>query len=285
MTIDLRTLAEQAATARLRALKPTTRFLDQAPGYLADWADNLVAGVTTHDFEADLRHGAGNELTDRPDERAKFRASYSSSALAVNTFGPFRHHPDRLTLFGRGGFSATRFERACPNGLSGTGPHFDFWCLSADAAVAIESKFLETMDPKTAKFSGQYLKPFVDGSTRIVESPWADVFQALRDDPKTYAHLDAAQLLKHYLGLKHSHPDRERVLLYLFWEPTNAAALPEYVSHRNEVRDFARRVKGCATRFIALSHADLWSHWQDHSHSPDMPEHLTRLRQRYSFSI
>ena len=57
-----------------------------------------------------------------------------------------------------------------------------------------------------------------------------------------YTRLDAAQLVKHYLGLKVSYPQQTRVLVYLYWEPTNAGGMDAYKRHRLEVEDFARRV-------------------------------------------
>ena len=53
-------------------------------GYVDVASDNLVPSVRLEDFEADVRGGAGAEL------KGKFRAVHSSTALAVNVFGPFR---------------------------------------------------------------------------------------------------------------------------------------------------------------------------------------------------
>jgi hypothetical protein len=63
-------------------------------GYVSEASQNLIEGVRLDDFEADLRQGDGNEL-----ER-KFRAAHSSSALAVNTFAPFKAKPAELPLPG-----------------------------------------------------------------------------------------------------------------------------------------------------------------------------------------
>jgi hypothetical protein len=287
MTDDLRTRAEQAATRRLANLRQDARFRATPYGYLEDWHDNLIGGVTPFDFEPDLLEGSGNELTGNAAEPAKFCAAFSSAALAVNSFAPFRRHADRLGIDGISGFTETRFEYRCPNGLQGTNPHFDFWGISPGTVLAVESKFLETLNSHQAEFAAQYVRPFLgaESAAAIAEKPWAAVFRTLSDDPRIYVHLDAAQLVKHYLGLMYSFPDRRRVLAYVFWEPTNASAIYEFVSHRKEVADFARRVSGCDTRFVAMSYRDLRSEWQDTSRWPGMPDHLERLRTRYSFSI
>ena len=43
---------------------------------------------------------------------------------------------------------------------------------------------------------------------------------------------DAYQLIKHYLGLRHTYPMRPLTLIYLFWEPTNAVDLAIFGAHR-----------------------------------------------------
>jgi hypothetical protein len=63
-------------------------------GYVSEASQNLIEGVHLDDFEADLRQGDGNEL------EGKFRAAHSSSALAVNTFAPFKANPAELRLPG-----------------------------------------------------------------------------------------------------------------------------------------------------------------------------------------
>ncbi|HEY5331717.1 MAG TPA: hypothetical protein VIJ79_17695 [Acidobacteriaceae bacterium] len=85
-------------------------------GYVKTTAENLVEGVYPEDFEADLREGDGNEL------ESKFRAAYSSSALAINTFAPFKTKPADLRLPSGSGFTELRFERKCPHGLVGRRP-------------------------------------------------------------------------------------------------------------------------------------------------------------------
>jgi hypothetical protein len=111
------------------------------------------------------------------------------------------------------------------------------------------------------------------------------MYARLRSDPQTYRHLDAAQLVKHYLGLRHSFPTHERTLVYLHWEPANAADLAVYRDLRLELNDFAAVVAGCDTRFVALSYPSLWREWQQNRACVDMSKHLERLRQRYAFGL
>src|ERR1700704_2026989 len=79
-------------------------------GYVSEAGQNLIEGVRLEDFEADLLQGDGNEM------KGKFRAAHSSSALAVNTFAPFKADLDSLRLPGGSGFASLHFERKCPHG-------------------------------------------------------------------------------------------------------------------------------------------------------------------------
>lgn len=282
------TVAERARTAvaaRLQESGPLHGFRSTWPGYLVDWRENLVSGVAPGDVEQDLRSGSGGELADKPGEPAKFCAAHSSAALAVNTFAPFRRHPERLTLFG-GGFRTCRFEHKCPNGLRGTNPNLDFWAESDHAVLGVESKFLEPLEPKVARFSEQYQRPFLgDDGPRIAETPWTNAFKSLRDGSLRFKHLDAAQLVKHYLGLIHSHPDRARTLLYVYWEPTNAGQITEFVAHRQEVAAFASAVSGCETKFVAMSYAELWRDIEALQSWAGAAAHVAAVRARYAFAL
>jgi len=78
--------AEHAATRRLASLNRDARFLSTHAGYVESWHDNPIDGVAPPDFEADLLQASGSELTDRPGAPAKFRAAFSSSAIAEKSW-------------------------------------------------------------------------------------------------------------------------------------------------------------------------------------------------------
>lgn len=305
MTTNLLDRARHAAADQLKGLKPAGVFRSDWPLYVREPADILIPGVNLEDFEQELRRGDGNELDDitfksgltRP---AKFCASYSSSALAVNTFAPFKAHRDALTLAGIGGFTQPlEFEGKCPNGLflangePSRSPNIDVLAIAGDTVVAVESRFLEPLSKKKQELSPKYLAPFLgtDGRGPVAEPEWSEMYTRVArmavypKEDLPYTHLDAAQLVQHYLGLKVSYPTQRRVLIYLYWEPTNAGGMDACKRHRDEVKDFARRVDGCDTRFIAMSYPDLWHEWETTSTWPGMPEHLARLRARYHFPI
>jgi hypothetical protein len=75
-------------------LKSAPRSVLDEKGYVREASQNLIEGVRLDDCEADLNQGGGNEM------KGKFRAAHSSSALAVNTFAPFKANPMRCDFRG-----------------------------------------------------------------------------------------------------------------------------------------------------------------------------------------
>jgi len=153
---SVRKRSEAAVAQRLRSIKGETIFRSKPPGYTRSAEENLIAGVTREDFWEDLEEGDGSELSDSPRDPAKFCAAYSSSALVVNTFGPFRHSPGHLALAGYSDFTKSQFERKCPTGLRGIPPNLDYLAAGPNILVAVESKFLETLRPMKAFFKESY---------------------------------------------------------------------------------------------------------------------------------
>ena len=300
MTTNLLDRAKRAAADQLKGLKPAGVFRSDCPLYVREPADNLIPGVALDDFKADLDAADGNELRDGKTRPAKFCASYSSSALAVNTCAPFKAHLDALTLAGITGFiTAPTFEGKCPNGLfeangePSRSPNLDVLAFAGHTVVAVESKFLEPLSKKKQELSPKYLAPFLgtEDTDPVAEPEWSEMYTRVArmavypKEDLPYTRLDAAQLVKHYLGLKVSYPQQKRVLVYLYWEPVNAGGIDACKRHRLEVEDFARRVQGCDTTFISMSYPDLWHEWETTSTWPGMPKHLARLRARYRFAI
>ena len=64
---------------------------------------------------ADLREGSGGELTATEAHRPKFQSAFSSCALAVNVFGPWRLDPASLSLDDKSGFSESSVRGAAPD--------------------------------------------------------------------------------------------------------------------------------------------------------------------------
>jgi hypothetical protein len=247
-------------------------------GYAADFHGTLLPGVSPEDFEGDLSSGDGNEL------ETKFRAAHSSSGLAVNCFAPFRQRIADLTMPGHSGFDTLQFERKCPTGLrGGRAPNLDVVLSGPNSVLAIESKLTEYLSAHRADFSPAYEAQIRDA--RRDQGYFREMLR-LQDRPDHYTWLDAAQLIKHAFGLARSFPDRPVTLLYLFWEPANPNAGPEFAAHRDEIDEFRARVAGSSPAFEAMSYPELWQSWRDSAPTPGwLDEHLENLQGRYLVSI
>lgn len=264
MSAGLRERSYAALLAGARAVSGSVGY--DCRGYASRWQDNLMPGLPLAEIARDLGGGAGREL------EGKLCAAHSSAALAVNAFGPWRIGPETLSLAGVTGFRSVRFEATCPTGLGGRPPHLDF-LAEGEVIVAVESKCTEWMKPKSARFSPSYDR--LRGSHG--DSPWYEMIQQLRAEPGRYEFLDAAQLVKHALGLLTCYGARELLLLYLYWEPRNAAEWPQCRHHRAEVEDLANRVARCSVRLLPMSYRELWEEWT----SQGSPPHQAYLRVRY----
>lgn len=271
---------------RIRAVQALSEaFIRQHPdtsldpkGYAADFRDTLLPQVSAEDFEADLSAGDGNEL------QTKFRAAHSSSGLAVNCFAPFRRMITDLEMSGHTEFDGLQFERKCPSGLrGGRAPNLDVVLSGPGGVVGIESKLTEYLSAHRAEFSPAYAEQIRD--SRRDQGYFREMLR-LRDCPDHYSWLDAAQLIKHAFGLARTFPDRPVTLLYLFWEPANPNAGPEFAGHRDEIEEFRARVAGSSPTFEAMSYPELWQSWRDSaSTSGWLHKHLENLQGRYLVSI
>jgi len=254
--------------AGARAVSPSVRY-DQ-DGYASRWEENLMDGLPLADIVGDLGSGAGREL------EGKLRAAHSSAALVVNTFGPWRTEPASLTLGGITGLRSFQFEATCPTGLGGIPPHLDL-LAEGILPVAVESKCTEWMETKLAVFSSSYdrLRPSHG------HSPWFEEVQRLRSTPDQYRFLDAAQIVKHALGLLERYGKHEVRLVYLYWEPRNPDKWTACRQHRAEADDLAARVEQSNVRLVPLSYQELWKEWERQG----PPPHLPYLRTRYDQEV
>jgi hypothetical protein len=274
----------RAALARAFLLSRPGVSLD-AKGYVSEPRQNLIEGVEFGDVEADILQGDGSELRgDGCGRPPKFHAAHSSTALAVNVFGPFRHSASALPMPWGGPFTTLHFERKCPHGVgNGKPPNLDVLLDGTGDVIGIESKLLEPVGDHKAEFKPAYDSD-LRGSRR--QTPWFREMTRLMADAGTYRRLNAAQLIKHAFGLEFSFPGRRTTLAYLFWEPSNARDHPLFREHREELDRFASAVGGGSPAFVSMSYPELWESWSGCRSGPDwLSRHVGRLRERYSFDV
>lgn len=254
------------------ALWKKSGLAHDSKGYVEDARLNLIPGVPPDLIMADYCNGSGQEWL------VKIRAIHSSAALAANAFGRWKTDPAKLKLLGFSGFCSPKLEAQCRTGLGGTPPNLDVLLQSQDVVIGIESKLLEPLTPTKPHFSLSYSRARLP----FCEEPWWNLLERLRRWPS--AHFDAAQLVKHYLGLRKQFRTGQKVfLLYLFWKPLNAANIAEYSRHAEDIEKFQSAIpENGNVQFVAMDYLQLWDSWSGDS---ELAKHANLLRQRYSVEI
>jgi hypothetical protein len=234
--------------------------------------------------------GDGNEFGWRNRGRSppKFHAAYSSSALQVNTFAPFRSRIGDLVLFGASRFASLRFEAQLATGLARS-PNIDVLCEGGDV-VAIESKCLEFLYPGAAKdarrkASQPPFRPSYAAIEHHLDSNFRQLYDEIRGDPGIFAPVDAAQLVKHCFGLRMAYGRRPIILAYLFWEPSDSNRYAVFAQHRHQIARVAEILSGSSVSFAAMSYAELFQTWLDASAPQWLADHIAKLRQRYDVPL
>ena len=265
--------AEAALAARLGE---STRV--DGSGYCELNSDNLVAGITPEIWASarrDLGKGRGDELTH------KFRAAYSSAALAVNAFGPLGgvHVPRIEPVHGR-----IRFEQARSAWARGYWPTLDVIVETPGAPVRlyVESKCIEYLRKTDTRFSSAF--PRI--AREHLEPSTADVFEAVHEDRYLFDPVDAPQLLKHFLAAKRAAQEHacQVILLCVWWEPTNAERWPVFERHRLRAGDLARRLGDPDVELLAMPYPELLQHWERIGDAA-LCEHVAALRSRYDVAL
>jgi hypothetical protein len=238
---------------------------------------------------ADVRLGSGGELKPpKSGGQPDFHSVRSSCALAVSVFGPWRLQPMNLKLAGATGFTRLQFEVKFPilDGVKSfkTPPNLDVVGWHSDGVVAVESKFVEQINPKhTASFDDLY-----DDAIKSANPTWQGKVKLLRANANAYRFFDAAQIVKHYLGLKADRPGliqgRPTTLLYMYWEPEDPGTHHFFAQHKAEAADFREGLSDDNVSFAFLSYRELWNDWKAMT-SPDLQRHVSALEARYLLNL
>jgi hypothetical protein len=168
-----------------------------------------------------------------------------------------------------------------PTNLKGTPPHLDFIAETVNrTVVAAESKLTEYLRPHRAKFAPVY----APRSWPSCIKGYVSIMQRLKGNPASFVHLDAVQLIKHAFGLASLAGGNDITLLYLFWEPVNRTAYPEFELHRQEAEQFAATVDGASVKFSWKSYPEIWHEWASSDHDW-LKLHASQLLKRYAVKI
>ena len=275
-------LAHEFADA-LRGARPNARIDDL--GY-AGFTDSLVEGIDAdavrRAFETADSRGPGSR-------QPRLYAAHSDIMLLVNVLAPWLNDLPALELAGRHGFRDLRFEIRLPAVEGEAAGWLPALLVAPGGIVGVESDCTGYLSGHPVKFPEAQDRFWDDRE----ENGWRREMRALQAGEHGYARLDAARLVKQYMGLRllleaAAGDDGRRApatLLYLYWEPLNSARFAECDEHRAEIGQFAKAVEGADIAFAAKSYFDLWADWARGEAPSWLPLHITRLHQRYSFRI
>jgi len=241
---------------------------------------NFLPGVPLDFVRAALAVAGGNEI-----ESGKLDNPESSAALAINAFGWFVNRPGDLPAFPPLSdvvFPATKVDVERQMRFpwrGGRHPWLDAAVETTTHLIGVESKRFEPFrDKKKVELSDAYNRDvWGDGM-----APFTRMRDGLRAIEVGFAHLDAAQLVKHAFGLvtEGRRTGKSPALLYLYAEPTMRGAksiAPELLlRHRAEITVFASIVSGAAVRFAACSYREWLSGW-----TGDAQQHAEALVARF----
>jgi len=225
--------------------------------YAATLGENLFLNALRPQTEAEFQHADGAELQDGTTRPAKMRALISSSALAVNFFDAWRDASS--AVLGRALGVETpvvslRFEYKPENYPVGPGsPNLDLLLtLAGGHRVAIESKFAE---PFRSPGDDALLSPkYFPAQSRLWDIAGLPRAQQLAGQLSArWEYLDAAQLLKHMLGLAND-GEIPCTLLYLWYD----TGLPDAAAHRSEITRFADLIAGDRIAFRARTYQEAY---------------------------
>ncbi|MGH6917408.1 MAG: hypothetical protein ACREJ0_06855 [Geminicoccaceae bacterium] len=263
-------LAQRTGFALAQALRDDCRAEPlQGGGRICRVSDLLIDGVEQ------------DRLPDALD-RARLRQPHSAAALAINSFLPWQTAPEQLALDRWTGFDAIQLVVRCPTGLRGTPPHLDVLALRDNAAVAVTVRCTEYLSRRRSPVAASYDRLLA--ATPGLD-PWLRQLAQLRAAPDERQHIDLGALVKHALALGRTFPDRPTSLLYLYWEPLDAARFAEFGVHRRELSELSQAVRDARVGFASRSINSLWRDWDGQASPSWLRRHVARLRARYGVAV
>lgn len=251
-------LSERIRDQQQRWLHSRGAAVDER-GYARRIEDNVFAFSDA--ARRELSNGRGRELG-RPDRPGKLAAPWSSSALAINFFEPWREGDKRVladALGAPGAYTRLRLEHWMATGFGPSPANLDVSLADeAGALIAIESKFLEP-------FSGGVRGTLRDtiSDTYLKERNrdlWFDLAhlralaKAIRDGARDFRRLDAPQLIKHAIALTRAGQPFE--LLHLWYRPADASQ--EVVEMEQELDVFSAAAAADRIRFRSITYQQVF---------------------------
>jgi hypothetical protein len=202
--------------------------------------------------------GDGGELRGKDDAPTKMQAVHSSSALCCNLFHYWRRI-GRADVIAKAcglptnGLRDVSFEQHLPidEEQFRRAPNLDALFRYDNRIIGVESKFCEPFSSRGhVGLPPAYLSPTCDVFwSRLLAL--RELGTQLSPDDQTFVHLDAAQLLKHLLGL--SRKSEQFALIYLYY----AVPGPAGVKHAAEIGTFIAVAQRDGLTISAVTYQDV----------------------------
>ncbi len=255
--------------------------------YTVDLNQNLFEPLLEENQKR-FEDGNGHEVQGSLDAPAKMQALHSSSALGVNIFQYWQKRGLIKEIASACGFcdrtskyseSIVFEDKYYINTKFVIPPNIDVvfhnYLTLPDELFAVECKFSEAYGGRPhGGLKSKYLEE---------ENLWSDLAALNKlgwetnHDAKRYSYLDAAQLIKHILGLKARVGIKEFKLLYLWYDVLGI----DGASHRAEVEDFTKIAKSDGINFLAMTYQELITNL-DRDHRAEHSEYIKYLTERYN---
>jgi len=234
--------------------------------YLHDLTGNLFAQLSKESLDS-YNSGDGNETKDSKARLAKMQALYSSSAIVVNLFqywqkdfypiayacGLCSKHPSGINVMTENKIKfEEKFEISADKSQFPVPPNMDVVIEGFQSLTyAVESKFTEPYSSRKHKGIKQiYIDntSFWNGLPNLYE-----LAKGICPNNNKFQYLDAAQLIKHILGLKKKHNKASFRLLYLWYDVIGKDGF----EHRKEIEQFAEIAKKDNVKFSHISYQEV----------------------------
>jgi hypothetical protein len=232
--------------------------------YLQNLNDNLFEQLSKESSDC-FNSGDGNETKDGKAQLAKMKALHSSSAIVVNLFQYWQKDVYPIAYAcGLCSKAASRdktenkikfeekFEISTDKSLFPRSPNLDVVIENFHPLVyAIESKFTEPYNSRKQKGIKQKYIDDVSFWNRLPNLH--NLAKEICPDNNKFKYLDAAQLIKHILGLKNKHNKSGFHLLYLWYDVIGKDGF----EHRKEIEQFAEIAKKDNIKFSHITYQEV----------------------------
>lgn len=258
--------------------------------YLNSLTSNIFNQQLSEETDKNFKEGDGSETKDSTTRLAKMKALHSSSALPVNVFQYWQEKDVSPLLYAcrlinRRPFNsdtlpnAVRFEQKfeiCDNKKDfPKKPNLDVVIEYDHNVYAIESKFTEPYNGKPKGLRKVYTSAQLDELRKDI-THLQDLAIEISPDNNEFKYLDAAQLIKHILGLKKQLGKSGFTLLYLWYDVIGNDGL----EHRKEIEKFAEIAKKDKIKFRHITYQEVIINLSKEFYSGN-ETHINYLTDRY----